>query len=322
LSLLTGKADGSSPLNSSVKPDPRLELFDRHRTVRKYKNQTLKPGDLEQILWAAQRAPTDATAQMYSFIRLTDPALRREIATITGNPHIETASEAFIVLADVNRLQRLLEHRGYEFGNWPGIAIHFGIGDAVLAGQNMLIAAEMLGYAGCWIGGVLSALEQIVDVLELPIGVLPFAGLTIGVSDETPPQRPRIQPELILHENKYRTPETHELETALERMAPITARGDWAQTLSRYFAKDGTMEAREIQLRRTLERQGFGHVESDLNSLMNRALEAGYKEILVRKVGESFQAWVDRPDRAHSGEGSSPHPALEQAVVTAEADQD
>ena len=308
-----------------MNPDPRLALFNRHRTVRTYKNETLKPGDLEQILWAAQRAPTDATAQMYSFVRLTNPALRQEIATITGNPQIETASEAFIVLADVNRLQRLLEHRGYEFGDWPAIAIHFGIGDAVLAGQNMLIAAEILGYAGCWIGGVLSALERIVDVLELPNGVLPFAGLTIGVSDETPAQRPRIQPELVLHENKYRTPETHELETALERMAPISARGDWAQTLSRYFAKDGTMEARELQLRRTLERQGFGHVGSDsggsINQLMNRALEAGYKEILVRKVGESFQAWVDRPDRAHSGEGTSPHDALEQAVRTAEADQ-
>jgi FMN reductase (NADPH) len=309
-----------------VKPDPRLELFNRHRTVRKYKPEALKPGDLEQILWAAQRAPTDATAQMYSFVRLTDPALRQEIATITGNPHIETASEAFIVLADVNRLQRILEHRGYEFGDWPAIAIHFGIGDAVLAGQNMLIAAEMLGYAGCWIGGVLSALERIVEVLELPAGVLPFAGLTIGVSDETPDQRPRIQPELILFENKYRTPETHELETALERMAPITARGDWAQTLSRYFAKDGTMEAREIQMNRMLERQGFGHIgsnlgESDLNALMNRALEAGYKEILVRKVGATFQAWVDRPDRAHSGEGANPHEALEQAVVTAEADR-
>ena len=303
-----------------MKPDPRLELFDRHRTVRKYKSQALEPGDLEQILWAAQRAPTDATAQMYSFVRLSDPALRQEIAELTGNEHIETASEAFIVLADVNRLQRLLEHRGYEFGDWPAIAVHFGIGDAVLAGQNMLIAAEMLGYAGCWIGGVLSALEQIVDLLELPQGVLPFAGLTIGVSDETPAQRPRIQPELILHENKYRIPETHEIETALECMAPITARGDWAQTLSRYFAKGGTMEARELQLRRTLERQGFG-VGSDLNSLMNRTLEAGYADLLVRRNATGFQAWVSRPDRAHSGEGSSPDVALEQAVKTAEADR-
>jgi hypothetical protein len=58
-----------------------------------------------------------------------------------------------------------------------------------------------------------------------------------------------------------------------------------------------------------------------LDTLMNRALKAGYKEILVRKVGETFQAWVDRPDRAHSGEGQRPHDALEQAVNTAEADQ-
>ena len=303
-----------------MKPDPRLALFDHHRTVRKYKSEALRPGDLEQILWAAQRAPTDATAQMYSFVRLSDPALRREIAGLTGNAQLSRQSEAFIVLADVNRLQRLLEHRGYEFGDWPAIAVHFGIGDAVLAGQNMLIAAEMLGYAGCWIGGVLSALEQIVDLLELPQGVLPFAGLTIGVSDETPAQRPRIQPELILHENKYRTPETHEIETALERMAPITARGDWAQTLSRYFAKGGTMEAREVQLRRTLEHQGFG-IGSDLNSLMTRTLEAGYADLLVRRNATGFQAWVSRPDRAHSGEGSSPDVALEQAVKTAEADR-
>jgi FMN reductase (NADPH) len=105
---------------------------------------------LEQIVWAAQRAPTDASAQMYSFVRLTDPALREEIARVSNNPHIATASEAFIVLADVNRLKHLLELKGYEFGNWSAAAIHFAIGDAVMAAQNMLLAAEMLGYQGCW----------------------------------------------------------------------------------------------------------------------------------------------------------------------------
>ncbi len=301
--------------------DPRLEVFANHRTVRKYKAVPLEPGHLEQIVWAAQRAPTDATAQMYSFVRLTDPALREEIARVSNNAHMATASETFIVLADVNRLKSLLELKGYEFGNWSAAAIHFAIGDAVMAAQNMLVAAEMLGYQGCWIGGILGALEHLVKVLELPEGVLPFAGLTIGVPDETPPVRPRIQSELVLHENKYHKPSESELETALELMAPITARGDWAQTLSRYFATGGTMETREITLRKVMASQGFAHVSSDLNALFSRTLEAGYAELLIRKVGDEYQAWVDRPDRAHGGTGSSPLLALTNAILEAEKDK-
>ena len=40
-------------------------------------------------------------------------------------------------------------------------------------------------------------------------------------------------------------------------MAAITARGDWTQTLSRYFAKGGGMEVREVGLQKMLARQGL-----------------------------------------------------------------
>jgi FMN reductase (NADPH) len=303
-----------------VNLDPRLDVFARHRTVRKYKAQPLEPGHLEQIMYCAQRAPTDATAQMYSFVRLTDPELRSKIAALTNNAHMATAAETFIVCADVHRLRKILEHRGYEFGDWSAVAVHFGIGDAVMAGQNLLVAAECLGYQGCWIGGVLSALEEIVSLLKLPRGVLPFAGLTIGVPDEEPPVRPRVQPEIVWHENAYKPLEASDLEVALEHMAAITARGDWAQTLSRYFAVGGTMETREVTLRKVLEAHGFSHVSSDVNALYTRALEAGYPELLIRRAENGFQAWVDRPDRAHGGDGPTPLEALRGAVLEAERD--
>jgi len=301
-----------------VNLDPRLAVFADHRTVRQYKAQPMRDGHWEQIMYCAQHAPTDATAQMYSFVRLTDPALRSRVAEITDNPHMATASETLIVCADVHRLQTLLEHRGYVYGDWSAAALHFGIGDAVLAGQNALIAAECLGYQGCWIGGVLSALDEIVTLLELPRGVLPFAGLTIGVPDEDPPVRPRLQPEVIWHDNTYKPLEQSDLETALTRMAPITARGDWAQSLARYFASGGTMERREPALRRTLERQGFA--VSDLDALYERTEAAGYAELLIRRGGAGFQAWVDRPDRAHGGDGATPSEALRNAVQEAERD--
>ncbi len=88
-------------------------LYQRRASVRKFKPEPLREGDLEKILFAAQRAPTDATAQMYSLLRVSDPLLRRQISSHSGrNPHIETCAEFFLILADVHRLQRLLEHRG------------------------------------------------------------------------------------------------------------------------------------------------------------------------------------------------------------------
>jgi nitroreductase len=229
------------------------EFFDAHWTSRKYKNVSMPPEHLDCILAAAQRAPSDATAQMYSFIRLVDPLLRQKIVEATTNAHIVTASEAFIICADVHRLDEILKNHGYELGTYPNVSIHFAIGDAVLAGQNMLIAAEMLGYRGCWIGGVLNGLETIGNLLQLPEGVFPFAAMTIGVPDEEPIHRPRIPRNQILHENYYRTYSKEELGKSVSDMAAITARGNWAQTLARYFAKEGGMEKREPHLKEFLD---------------------------------------------------------------------
>ncbi|MBX3040400.1 MAG: nitroreductase family protein [Bdellovibrionaceae bacterium] len=238
-------------------PTDVQRFFDEHWTVRKYKAVSMPSEHLETILAAAQRAPTDATAQMYSFIRLTDPALRARIAEAATNAHIATASESFLICADVHRLKRILEVHGVEGGHFPHIAIHFGIGDAVMAAQNMLIASEMLGYRGCWIGGVLNALDLIAELTQLPEGVFPFAALTIGVPDEPPQHRPRLPREQVIHENHYRPYSEDELKASSKAMGPITARGDWPQTLSRYFGKGGGMEQREPVLESHLRRKVF-----------------------------------------------------------------
>ena len=243
--------------NKVHSPDEVRAFFDAHWTVRKYKKFTMPTEHLDVILHAAQRAPTDATAQMYSFIRLVDRDLRDAVARLTTNAHIATASEAFLVCADVRRLDQTMKLNGTTLGRFPSIANHFGIGDAVMAGENLLLASEMLGYRGCWIGGVLNALSEIVELTKLPVGVLPFAALTIGVADEEPAHRPRLPRDVIFHENTYRDPSIDELTSAVHGMAAISARGNWAQTLARYFAPGGTMETREPLLRALVEKQ-FG----------------------------------------------------------------
>lgn len=318
------KRTAGSSYTGVVNPDDVTAFFDAHWTVRAFKPVAMPAEHLSAVLHAAQRAPTDATAQMYSFVRLVNGDLRAKIAEMTRNPHFATASEAFVVCADVHRLRLLLERRGFAFGSWSAASVHFALGDAVLAGQNLLTAAEMLGYRGCWIGGVVSALPDLVDVLRLPEGVLPFAGLVIGVPDEAPRVRPRVARALVVHEDTYREPTPEDLDGALADMAAITSRGDWAQSLARYFAVGGTMEAREGRLRDTMLRQGFDHVSQSragadtLDALFEAAERAGFSDVRVRRRGAGFEAWLDRVEVAHRGEGATPGEALRSAVAEAE----
>ena len=304
-------------LPEPMTPEDVNAFFDAHWTARHFAPTPMPPEHLDAILHAAQRAPTDATAQMYSFVRLRDPALRGWLAQATGNPHLAGASEAFVVCADVHRLRLLLARRGFGWGEWPATAVHFATGDAVMAGQNLLTAAELLGYRGCWIGGVLSALPEVVERLALPEGVLPFAGLVLGTPTEAPKHRPRLPRELVLHEDRYREPDGPELDAALNDMAPVAQRGDWAQTLARYFSPGGTMEAREVLLTDTLARQGFSHVD-ELGALFARAEAAGFIDLRIRRRGAGFEAWLDRVERAERGEGDTPAAALRAATEMAE----
>ncbi|SMB92069.1 nitroreductase family protein [Deinococcus hopiensis] len=257
----------SLPVRPARTPEEVRAFYDAHRTVRRYVTREdgsplpLPPEHLEAILHAAQRAPTDATAQLYSLIRLTHPEVRARAAELTNNAHIATASEALTVCLDVRRTGQILGATGNHVGHWPAVAVHFGIGDAVMAGQNLLTAAEMLGYQGCWIGGVLNGLGGLLDLLELPQGVLPFAALTIGTPAEQPPLRPRVPRPLVVHEDRYRDGTPEELREAVELMNPIAARrdhpGDWARLLRAYWAPGGSMEGREPHLVAALKRQGL-----------------------------------------------------------------
>lgn len=252
-------------VNRDLTPDQVRAFFDGHRTVRQYVTAPdgtplpLNADELDAVLHAAQRAPTDATAQLYSFVHLQSAEQRRVLADLTTNAHIATASEAFVVCADARRVKQVLEQAGYQPGEWPAIAVHFGLGDAVMAGTNLLSAAEMLGYQGCWIGGVLNNLAPIVEALKLPEDVLPFAALTIGRSDEDTPYRPRVPREMVFHADTYRDPSPQEVQAATQQMNPIADRpgkpGDWAKLLNAYFGQGGGMEAREPQLVALLKRQ-------------------------------------------------------------------
>lgn len=283
-----------------------LEVLARRRSTRRFKPLPIPEEDLEKLLFALQRAPTDASAQLYSVIRVQDPGLRDQVARLSGDQeHIRQAAEFFVFLADVHRLERLLAHRGERMARWPKTALHFAILDAGIAASYLAFTAEALGYGVCFIGGVLNEIEALIPLLELPPGVLPVVGLAVGVPDEEGPPRPRLPQRLVVHENRYRPYREEDLEEGFQAMAPYSRVGDWGRVLRRYFAQGGTMEEREGPYGRAASRQGFdpdlppGAAFYSLGGLLEEALREA-RGVLFRP-GE---AWLEREAEAFRGEGS------------------
>ncbi len=294
------------------------EVLARRRSTRRFKPLPIPEADLEKLLFALQRAPTDASAQLYSVIRVQDPTLRDQVARLSGDQeHIRQAAEFFVFLADVHRLERLLAHRGERMARWPRTALHFAILDAGIAASYLALTAEALGYGVCFIGGVLNGIEALIPLLELPPGVLPVVGLAVGVPDEEGPPRPRLPRGLVVHQDRYRPYREEDLEAGFQAMASYSRVGDWGRVLRRYFAQGGTMEEREGPYGRAASRQGFdpdlppGAAFYSLGGLLAEALREA-RGVLFRP-GE---AWLEREAEAFRGEGS-PGEALLQALAKA-----
>lgn len=196
------------------------------------------------LMEAARRAPTDATLHLWSAVRVRDPARRARIADLIGQPHVAEASEFFVFVADLYRLRELLRYRGRELGGGRRALLLFAAVDAALAAENMALAAVSLGYATCFIGAVQNAPREVAAELELPELTYPLFGLTVGIPDEDPPQRPRLPLGMLFHVDRYRRYGEEDLKAAYEAMAPITRSGDWLKILERYVAPGGYFESR------------------------------------------------------------------------------
>ena len=101
----------------------------------------------------------------------------------------------------------------------------FGIQDAALLAENMVIAAESCGLGSCFIGNTPYIAETIIDQYRLPRRVFPLVQLTMGYPAEDPPPRPRYPLDFSLFEGRY--PEL--TEEAIDRAMAVMDEGYLAQ---------------------------------------------------------------------------------------------
>ncbi len=174
------------------------------RTIRKYQERDIENGLLEKILLAGTRASTTGNMQVYSIIVTRDAAMKERLAPAHFNQPMVTAAPVVLTFcADFNRFNRWCRQRGAEPGYGNFLSFMTAAVDALLAAQTICNAAEEEGLGICYLGTATYNADMIIDVLELPEGVVPVATVTLGWPAEIPDQVDRLPLEAVMHQETY-----------------------------------------------------------------------------------------------------------------------
>ncbi len=176
----------------------------KHRSIRKFRPTPIPEETLRELLEAASRASTCGNMQLYSLVVTRDAALRAALAPCHFNqPMVTEAPCVVTVCADVHRFSMWCAQRdadpAYDNFEWFVNAAT----DALLAAQNLCIAAEMQGLGICYLGTTLYTAGDIARILALPKGVVPLTTIVVGYPDETPELADRLPLEAVVHYERY-----------------------------------------------------------------------------------------------------------------------
>ena len=166
-----------------------IERMLNRKSIRRYKDMMPSDDVIHAIVRAGQQAPF--AAQNYSVL------LSRKKRQPFGAPLL------FTICVDVHKLELIMQRR-----NWKPVAndlfsLIFGIQDATLMAENMVMAAESLGLGSCFLGAAMYKAAKIAQQYRLPKRVFPLVQLAMGYPAENPPPRPRYPLDFVLFEDVY-----------------------------------------------------------------------------------------------------------------------
>ncbi|MDO4759127.1 MAG: nitroreductase family protein [Rikenellaceae bacterium] len=181
-----------------------LNTLLKHRSIRKFKSQEIPEEKLREMLEAAMRASTCGNMQLYSLVVTRDKAVREQLLPCHfGQQMVVEAPCVVTVCADVHRFSMWCKQRDAEpaYDNFAWFLT--ATIDAMLAAQNLVVAAEAQGLGICYLGTTIYTAGDIVNVLKLPKGVIPVTTIVVGYPDEKPELTDRLPMEGIVHFERY-----------------------------------------------------------------------------------------------------------------------
>jgi len=167
-----------------------IQTMLNHKSIRKFKDESPSDDTIKTIVRAGQQAPF---ASQYYSVLLSRNKKR--------NPW--KAPVLFTICIDSHKFELIMTRRKWKLTTNDLTLLIFGIQDAALMAENMVVAGRSLGLGSCFLGSALYRAAKIAKEYNLPERVFPLVQLAMGYPAEDPPTRPRYPLEFTLFEDKY-----------------------------------------------------------------------------------------------------------------------
>jgi nitroreductase len=211
-----------------------FELLMKRRSARNFKDQPIPQEIIENLLDAANNAPSGGNIQPISIILIQEPENRQKLAELVGNqPWVKNAPLSMIFCLDFERVKRWARMNGTEFKGEKAFS-HFLIAyaDLMCAAQTVVLLAESYGLGSVYVGSIQSTLEEARRLYAIPEYVLPLMVLSMGYPKSIPRRIPKLERAVIVHNEQYRTASDSEIKQAFDLKY-----GDFGGKVEEYLEK-------------------------------------------------------------------------------------
>ncbi|MEW5950381.1 MAG: nitroreductase family protein [Elusimicrobiota bacterium] len=166
------------------------EVFEKRKSIRKYKAQEVEDEKLKQCLQAFRLAPSACNLQPYKVFILKGKAKDDFCKKVFTGAYsaCSFAAKAPIIIAVASSKK--------TFTGWAGNQIQgtdFPLIDIGIAGEHFILEAAALGLGTCWLGWF--SKKEADKALKLGIGEKTEILISLGYPDEEPKDRPRKKEE-------------------------------------------------------------------------------------------------------------------------------
>ena len=217
-----------------------IKLMKAHKSVRRFKEQALPQEDLTEILTAAQMASSWKNFQSYSVIVVRSQEKKDTLYELVPQEAIRQSAVFLLFVGDLNRAEKGARLHTDTFQPQGVEGLLISSVDAALAGQNVLLAAESLGYGGVIIGLVRYKSEEVAELFNLPDYTYPVFGMALGLPNEEHEVKPRLPLNQVVFEEEYQE-QTVDVIEAYDRVqadyAGARATTSWSQRLAEQFGQ-------------------------------------------------------------------------------------
>jgi nitroreductase len=176
-----------------------------HKSIRKYTEEAPVDDVVKTIVRAGQQAPF--ASQAYSVL-LSRNSKRNPFKALL----------LFTICVDYHKFEQIMAKRKWKLITNDLTLLFFGIQDAALMAENMVVAGRSLGLGSCFLGGAMFRAAKIAEEYCLPKKVFPLVQLTMGYPAEDPPPRPRYPMDFTLFEDKYPELDDETVAKAMKQM--------------------------------------------------------------------------------------------------------